>query len=92
MGKSLVRQMLDLKNQPEISPKITLSKDQQSDILKGKVILVTDTHYNAKWSVRIDTDYLTESLVKGLNPDYLIIDNLENLSFNPVRQKEIRGN
>lgn len=91
MSKSIIRQIIELQRQPEISPKITLSKDQQSEILKGNVIMVTDTYYNAKFSVRIDNDYLKESLVNGLRSEYLIIDSLENFKFNPVRQKEIRG-
>lgn len=78
------RGLLD-KNYPRESPVVEISEEQQAELNNGKVIMVTDTHYKAKYLV------YKRSLVLELSQENLEVQCLESLDANPVRLEELRS-
>ncbi len=74
------------KDYPEMSPKITLSKEDQIELLKGRFLLRHDTNYNEDFIVRIKEKSLGKN---SLSLDDIILDPSRKMDNNPIWREEL---
>jgi hypothetical protein len=70
---------------PAESPAIHLDKEQQQKLNQGDYLLVVDTKYNARYLVR------KENVEAPLTVENIIVDSLDKMFLNEVRQKELNA-